>query len=112
MSDLHYRKLISYDAEKECFVARAPELEQCTVEGETAEAALLALSEEVDAQIENMKEAGKRPRGLTPDEVKKCLSRPIHEGAISWIIAGQQRVVKVTAGLCSAGGRRETGNRG
>ena len=60
MSEHRYRVVISFDPEKEAFVARAPELPSCQAEGENTAAALTALNEEIDAQVENMKESGGR----------------------------------------------------
>jgi len=60
MSEHRYRVLIQFDPDKEAFVAKAPELQACQAEGETTEAALNALNEEIDAQVANIKEAGGR----------------------------------------------------
>ena len=60
MNEYRYRVLITYDQEKQVYLARAPELEKCTAEAETAEAAMQALSQEIEAQVSNIKEAGHR----------------------------------------------------
>ena len=61
MDQHRYRVVLRYDQEKQQFHARAPELEHCSAEGATPEAALAALNEEIAAQIQNMQEAGQRP---------------------------------------------------
>jgi predicted RNase H-like HicB family nuclease len=57
----HYRVLVTYDPERSVFVARAPELEQCSAEGATRPEALTQLEEEIDAQVRNVREQGGRP---------------------------------------------------
>ena len=57
----NYRILISYAADKELFVARAPELQNCRAESATRGEALDALEQELDAQIEVMKNQGVEP---------------------------------------------------
>ncbi len=44
-SAVHYRVTIDWLEEEECFVASAPEFDQCTADGETREEALKALEE-------------------------------------------------------------------
>jgi predicted RNase H-like HicB family nuclease len=61
MDQHRYRVVLRYDQEKQQYFARAPELEHCSAEGATQEAALAALADEIGAQIENMREAGQRP---------------------------------------------------
>jgi predicted RNase H-like HicB family nuclease len=61
MDQYRYRVLIRYDQEKHAYLARTPELEHCTAEGDSAEAALTALQGEIAAQVQNMQEAGQRP---------------------------------------------------
>jgi len=51
-----YRIIISHVAEKNNYIAKAPELENCVAEGETRAAAIAKLEEEMTAQIANMKE--------------------------------------------------------
>jgi predicted RNase H-like HicB family nuclease len=89
MSELKYRVVIGFDPEKECYVARAPELEECSAEGETAEAALTALNEEIKAQVSNIKEAGGHaPTPLVEEdlsgEVTLKISKTMHRELV-WL---------------------------
>jgi len=89
MSEQKYRVIIGFDPEKECYVARAPELEECRVEGETAEAALEALNEEIVAQLDNIQAAGgKVPTPLVEEEfsgeVTLKISKTMHR-ELTWI---------------------------
>ena len=60
MSEHRYRIVIAFDPDKEQYVARAPELPACQAEGDTPAAALEAVSEEITAQVENIRESGGR----------------------------------------------------
>ena len=60
MSDLRYRVVIQFDQDKERFVARAPELPQCSAEGTSYEEALQLVESEIEAQLHNMKEQGQQ----------------------------------------------------
>lgn len=51
---INYRFVIAYSPEREVFVARAPELQQCKVEAPTRAEAVSMLEEEVKAQLENI----------------------------------------------------------
>lgn len=89
MSEQKYRVVIGFDPEKECYVARAPELEECTAEAETAEAALTALTEEIDAQIVNIRDAGGQvPTPLAEaefsGEVTLKISKTMHR-ELAWL---------------------------
>ncbi len=89
MSMHRYRVVIGFDPEKECYVARAPELESCSVEGETAEAALAALDEEVTAQVQNIRDAGGQvPTPLVEEdfsgEVTLKISKSMHR-ELAWL---------------------------
>jgi predicted RNase H-like HicB family nuclease len=89
MSEQKYRIIIGFDPEKECYVARAPELEECRVEAETAEAALVALNEEIEAQIDNIQAAGgKIPMPLVEEtfsgEVTIKISKTTHR-ELAWV---------------------------
>ena len=89
MSELKYRVVIGFDPEKECYVARAPELEECSAEGETADAALTALNEEIKAQVSNIKEAGGHaPTPLVEEdfsgEVTLKISKTMHRELV-WL---------------------------
>jgi predicted RNase H-like HicB family nuclease len=87
MSEQRYRVVIQFDPEKEQYLARAPELPGCVAEGESYEAALSAITEEMDAQVENIKESGGRvPVPVDEQEVSgeitlrisKTLHRELH----------------------------------
>ncbi len=56
-----YRIIISYLPEKEVYKASAPELNGCEVEAATRAEALTQLEEEMEAQVENIKEQGGKP---------------------------------------------------
>lgn len=53
-----YRVLVSYDAERSLFVAHAPELPHCAAEGPSRAAALTAVEEEIEAQLDNARQRG------------------------------------------------------
>lgn len=89
MSEQKYRVVIGFDPEKECYVARAPELEECSAEAETAEAALTAVFEEMDAQVINIREAGGQvPAPLVEadfsGEVTLKISKTMHR-ELAWL---------------------------
>lgn len=89
MSEQKYRIVIGFDTEKECYVARAPELDECNAEAETAEAALTALHEEIEAQVINIREAGgKVPTPLVEadvtGEVTLKISKTMHR-ELAWL---------------------------
>jgi predicted RNase H-like HicB family nuclease len=89
MSEQKYRVVIGFDPEKECYVARAPELEECSAEGENAEAALAALHQEIDAQVTNIREAGGQvPAPLVEEdfsgEVTLKISKTMHR-ELAWL---------------------------
>lgn len=66
MSIPNYRVVLSFDAERKVFVARAPELEHCTGEGATRGEAIDKIEKEIEAQIQNMQERGQRPAPAIP----------------------------------------------
>ncbi|MBI5480065.1 MAG: hypothetical protein HY906_14455 [Deltaproteobacteria bacterium] len=83
MSEARYRCTVQFDAEKQVFRARAPELEQCQAEGQTRAEALARLEEEMEAQVRNMREQGAHPPAPVDDdactgEVQVRLSRGLH----------------------------------
>jgi len=89
MSEQKYRVVIGFDPEKECYVARAPELEECSAEAETAEAALTAVFEEIEAQVINIREAGGQvPAPLAEadlsGEVTLKISKTMHR-ELAWL---------------------------
>jgi predicted RNase H-like HicB family nuclease len=61
MAEARYRCIFQFDAEKQVFRARAPELEHCQAEGQTRAETLARLEEEIDAQVRNMREQGGQP---------------------------------------------------
>ena len=83
MSEARYRCTVQFDAEKQVFRARAPELEHCQAEGQTRAEALARLEEEMDAQVRNMREQGAQPPAPVDEdtctgEVQLHLSRGLH----------------------------------
>jgi len=89
MSEQKYRVVIGFDPEKECYVARAPELEECSAEADTAAAALTALNEEIEAQVVNIREAGgKVPTPMVEadfsGEVTLKISKTMHR-ELAWL---------------------------
>jgi predicted RNase H-like HicB family nuclease len=61
MSKPNYRVVLTFDAERRVFLARAPELEHCTAEGTTRAEAISKMEEEIDAQLANMLSHGSTP---------------------------------------------------
>jgi predicted RNase H-like HicB family nuclease len=59
MSD--YRIIVTRLTERDAFLARAPELENCAAEGTTRAEALANLEHELAAQLENMSHSGVTP---------------------------------------------------
>jgi predicted RNase H-like HicB family nuclease len=83
MSEATYRCIVQFDAEKQVFRARAPELEHCQAEGQTRAEALQRLEEEIEAQVRNMREQGGQPPAPVDEdtasgEVQLKLSRGLH----------------------------------
>jgi predicted RNase H-like HicB family nuclease len=78
-----YRILLSYDADRCVFVARAPELEHCSAEGVTRPEALTRIEEEIEAQIANIIQHGGQPTPPVdeeecPGEFRVKVSRSLH----------------------------------
>jgi predicted RNase H-like HicB family nuclease len=69
MSKPNYRVIVSYDADRKVFSARAPELEHCTAEGATRADAIARVEEEIDAQLANMLSHGSTPPRSVDEEV-------------------------------------------
>jgi predicted RNase H-like HicB family nuclease len=63
----NYRVLLQFDPEKNVYVARAPELEHCTAEGATRAEAIAKVEEEIQAQLDNMRERGGHPPAAVDD---------------------------------------------
>lgn len=84
MSSTNYRVLLSYDRDRNTFVARAPELGQCSAEGPTRGEAIAHLEEEISAQLKNMQGSGHKPpappldEATLPGEVTIKLSQKLH----------------------------------
>ncbi|MSP62506.1 MAG: hypothetical protein EXR72_19675 [Myxococcales bacterium] len=68
MSKPNYRVLLSFDGERNLFVARAPELEHCAGEGATRGEALAKVEEEIAAQIQNIHAHGSSPPAAVDEE--------------------------------------------
>lgn len=56
-----YRIIVTYSEEKQAYLARIPELNECLVEAPTATEAVTKLEEELFAQIDNMRNQGIEP---------------------------------------------------
>lgn len=87
MSIPNYRVVLSFDADRKVYVARAPELEHCAAEGATRGEAILHLEQEIEAQVRNMQERGQRPpppidettfSGELMAKVSRTLHRDLH----------------------------------
>jgi predicted HicB family RNase H-like nuclease len=88
MSIPNYRVVLSFDAERKVFAARAPELEHCTGEGATRGEAINKLEKEIEAQLQNMQERGHRPPGAVDEttysgEIAAKVSRTLHRD-LAW----------------------------
>lgn len=57
----NYRVVLSFDAERKVFMARAPELEHCMAEGATRGEAVARLEQEIEALVANLKDHSKGP---------------------------------------------------
>jgi predicted HicB family RNase H-like nuclease len=86
MSKPNYRVILTYDAERKIFHARAPELEHCAGEGGSRAEAISRVEEEIDAQLANMLSHGTTPprsvdeetfSGELPIKVSKNLHRDL-----------------------------------
>jgi predicted RNase H-like HicB family nuclease len=64
-----YRVLVHYDSDKLLYVARAPELEHCTAEGQTRAEAVAKVEEEILAQVQNIREQGGRVPPAAVDDL-------------------------------------------
>jgi predicted RNase H-like HicB family nuclease len=63
-----YRVLVSFEASKSLFVARAPELPGCVTEGATRAEAVARLDEEIAAQVANITAQGGQPPRPVDDD--------------------------------------------
>jgi predicted RNase H-like HicB family nuclease len=68
MSKPNYRVILTYDAERKIFHARAPELEHCSGEGASRAEAISRVEEEIDAQLANMLSHGTAPPRSVDEE--------------------------------------------
>ncbi len=57
----NYRVLVHYDPDRSVYIARAPELEHCSAEGATRAEALARVEEEMNAQLDVIREQGGTP---------------------------------------------------
>lgn len=83
MSSTNYRVLLSFDSDRKAFVARAPELGQCSGEGPTRSEAIARLEDEIAAQLKNMQGSGHKPPAPLDEsplsgEVALKLSQKLH----------------------------------
>lgn len=62
-----YRVAVQYDPRRAAYIARAPELIGCEAEGPTRVDALANLEEELDAQVETMRDQGNPPPPAVDD---------------------------------------------
>jgi predicted RNase H-like HicB family nuclease len=95
-----YRILVSFDPERAVYVARAPELEHCTAEGQTRSEAITKIEEEITAMLENIRERGGSPPTALDDDIAQTsgeltvkISRGLHRD-LTW----QARVEGVEVG--------------
>src|SRR5260221_2168034 len=78
MSKPNYRVVLSFEGDRKVFVARAPELEHCTAEGETRALAMAHLEEEIDAQLANMLSHGTTPpRSIDEEEFSRDIAATV-----------------------------------
>ncbi len=68
MSQPNYRVQMSFDGERQVFIARAPELEHCFGEGPTRAEALARVEDEIAAQIQNIAAHGSLPPSAVDEE--------------------------------------------
>src|SRR5579883_3189183 len=64
----NYRTTLSFDRERNVFVARAPELPHCSGEGASRAEAVARLEEEIEAQVQNMRAHGSNPPAPVDEE--------------------------------------------
>lgn len=88
MSIPNYRVLVSYDNSQNVFRARSPELEHCFGEAATRAEAISKLEQEIQAQLQNMKEQNKQPPKAVDDqdwngEITTHVSKLLHRD-LAW----------------------------
>ena len=106
MAKPNYRVVLSFDAERKVFHARAPELEHCSAEGETRADAISKLEQEIDAQLQNMTERGHRAPQAVDEvqwsgEVTAKVSRTLHRD-LAWQARSDWEIFKGIARSFSA----------
>src|SRR5262249_5886499 len=105
----NYRVLVTYDPERNVFLARAPELEHCSAEGATRTEALVKLEEEIEAQLRNMREQGGRPPAPVDEDadlsgaLNVTVSRTLHRD-LAWQARNEGVEVGVLVGEMLAAG--------
>jgi predicted RNase H-like HicB family nuclease len=78
MAKDHYRILLSHDAARDVYLAHAPELGDCRAEGPTRAEAIAHVEEEITAQIDNLRDAGREaPRPLDQEPLSGELQAQI-----------------------------------
>jgi predicted RNase H-like HicB family nuclease len=92
-----YRVSVQFDAARSVYVARAPELHECSAEGDTRAQALAELEEEIAAQVATIRDQG-RQAPLAVDE----LPDPLTAGADG---AGERAAGAESGGDAAAGQR-------
>src|SRR5262249_52694471 len=105
----NYRVLVTYDPERNVFLARPPELEHCSAEGATRTEALVKLEEEIEAQLRNMREQGGRPPAPVDEDadlsgaLNVTVSRTLHRD-LAWQARNEGVEVGVLVGEMLAAG--------
>ena len=118
MSKPNYRAILSFDAERKMFQARAPELEHCTAEGATRAEACAKLEEEIDAQLANMLSHGSTPpRSVDEEEfsgeVSGKLSKALHRELAYLARSEGIEIAQLVSEMLAAGVEaRRSGSRG
>ena len=118
MSKPNYRAILSFDAERKLFLARAPELEHCTGEGATRAEACAKLEEEIDAQLANMLSHGSTPPKSVDEEefsgeVSGKLSKALHKELAYLARSEGVEIAQLVSELLAAGVEsRRSGSRG
>src|SRR6185436_11225000 len=116
----NYRVLVHYDPDRSVYVARAPELEHCSAEGTTRAEALAKVEEEMNAQLDVIREQGGTPPTAFDGnelaysgELGVKVSRTLH-GDLAWQARAEgiemsQLLAEILAGALE--GRRQRARR-
>ena len=116
-----YRVLVHYDSDRSLYVARAPELEHCSAEGESRSEAIGKVEEEIDAQLHNIRERGGQVPAAVDDDasagegpLSAKLSRSLHrdllwQARVEGVDLDQLVAELLAAGLESRRARRRPG---